>query len=220
MSRSRHSASISRPGRCAGAPATKIDRFDGRVYRRALRVGNRTIALSVTQSGSVDIPHLAVKVSDGCADQHAQAIARDALDRLLGLSIDLSGFAVLAACDPVVDLLARELRGVKPPRFPTVFEALINAVACQQLSLAVGIHLLNRLTANHGRPVLGDPTGVEGNRVQHDQGTHDHRQLEGDRRRHLNLELLHDLDDQAAVALLTSRRGVGRWTAEYVLLRT
>ena len=161
MSRSSHSASISRPGRCAGAPTTKIDRFDGRVYRRALRVGNRTIALSVTQSGSVDIPHLAVKVSDGCADQHAQAIARDALDRLLGLSIDLSGFAVLAACDPVVDLLARELRGVKPPRFPTVFEALINAVACQQLSLAVGIHLLNRLTANHGRPVPGDPGRVD-----------------------------------------------------------
>ena len=162
----------------------EIDRFDGGVYRRALRVGDRTIALSVIQSGSVDIPHLAVKVSDGCADQQADAIARDALDRLLGLSIDLSGFAVLAACDPVVSLLARELRGVKPPRFPTVFEALINAVACQQLSLAVGIHLLNRLTVNHGRPVPGDPTGVEGNRVQHDQGTHDHRQLEGDRRRH------------------------------------
>jgi DNA-3-methyladenine glycosylase II len=113
----------------------EIDRFDGRAYRRALRVGNRTIALSVTQSGSVDIPIWRSRSPTDAQTNTPSAIARDALDRLLGLSIDLSGFAALAACDPVLDLLARELRGVKPPRFPTLFEAFINAVACQQLSL-------------------------------------------------------------------------------------
>ena len=51
------------------------------------------------------------------------------------------------------------MRGLKPPRFPTVFEALVNGVACQQLSLAVGIHLLNRLAADRGRAVSDDPDG-------------------------------------------------------------
>jgi hypothetical protein len=32
--------------------------------------------------------------------------------------------------------------------FPAVFEGLVNAVACQQLSLTVGIELLNRLQSN------------------------------------------------------------------------
>ena len=39
---------------------------------------------------------------------------------------------------------------MRPPRFPTVFEALVNAIACQQLSLTVGIHLLNRLARHYG----------------------------------------------------------------------
>ena len=51
------------------------------------------------------------------------------------------------------------MRGLRPPRFPTVFEALVNGVACQQLSLAVGIHLLNRLTADRGRPLCDDLHG-------------------------------------------------------------
>ena len=51
------------------------------------------------------------------------------------------------------------MRGLKPPRFPTVFEALVNGVACQQLSLAVGMHLLNRLAADRGRAVSGSPDG-------------------------------------------------------------
>ena len=36
---------------------------------------------------------------------------------------------------------------MKPPRFPTVFEAVVNAFACQQLSLEVALELLNRLAA-------------------------------------------------------------------------
>ena len=46
--------------------------------------------------------------------------------------------------------LADRFRGMKPPRFPTMFEAVINAFACQQLSLEVGLELLNRLAAIAG----------------------------------------------------------------------
>ena len=45
--------------------------------------------------------------------------------------------------------------GVRPPQFPTVFEGLVNAVACQQFSLEVGIELLNRLTDAYGIAVPG-----------------------------------------------------------------
>jgi DNA-3-methyladenine glycosylase II len=37
--------------------------------------------------------------------------------------------------------------------------------------------------------------------------------------RALDLEALAELDDHAAVERLTSLRGIGRWTAEYVVLR-
>ena len=64
---------------------------------------------------------------------------RGTLDRLVGLSIDLAPFAAMAAPDPLLGPLAARMRGLKPPRFLTVFEALVNGIACQQLSLAVGI---------------------------------------------------------------------------------
>ena len=56
----------------------------------------------------------------------------------------------MAAGDERLRPLADRFRGMKPPRFPTMFEAVINAFACQQLSLEVGLELLNRLAAIAG----------------------------------------------------------------------
>jgi DNA-3-methyladenine glycosylase II len=175
-------------------------------------------------------------LAGGRIDQPAEALARSALGGLLGLSVDLSPFAAMAAPDPLLGPLAARLRGLKPPRFPTVFEALVNGVACQQLSLAVGIHLLNRLAADRGRAT---PAGPEGPRAFPDP--EDLASVEpDDLKRHgfsftkartisetaqavvagdLDLEALQGLEDGAAIERLTSLRGVGRWTAEYVLLR-
>jgi DNA-3-methyladenine glycosylase II len=194
------------------------------------------VALSVTQVAGPDAPRLSIVLAGGRIDQPAEALARSALDRLLGLSVDLLPFAAMAAPDPLLGPLAARLRGLKPPRFPTVFEALVNGVACQQLSLAMGIHLLNRLAADRGRATSASP---EGPRAFPDP--EDLAALEpDDLKRHgfssakartiietaravvagdLDLEALQGLEDGLAIEHLTSLRGVGRWTAEYVLLR-
>jgi 3-methyladenine DNA glycosylase/8-oxoguanine DNA glycosylase len=78
-----------------------------------------------------------------------------ALTRLLGPDIDLGRFYRLAEADPLLRPLADRFRGLKPPRFPSLFECLVNAFACQQLSLTVGIRLLNRLAETHG-PTPGE----------------------------------------------------------------
>lgn len=213
-----------------------IDRWDGRAYRRALMLGDEAVALTVTQCGPRDAPRLAVTLSGGLVDEHAETAARATLDKLLGLTVDLSPFAAIAAESPWLDGLAGRLRGLKPPRFPTAFEALVNGIACQQLSLVVGIHLLNRLTAARGRPVPNDPDGLRAFPEPTDLASTAPSELkgmgfslakartivetataivDGD----LDLESLERLDDRAAIERLTSLRGIGRWTAEYVMLR-
>jgi len=213
-----------------------IDRWDGHAYRRALTLGGEAVGLSVTQSGTRDAPRLAVTLSGVLIDQRAETIACAGLDRLLGLTVDLSPFETLAADDLLIAQLALRLRGLKPPRFPTVFEALVNGIACQQLSLVVGIHLLNRLTVAHGRPVLGDPDGLRAFPEPTDLAAAAPSELKlmgfsMSKARtivetaaaivddELDLESLEGLDDDAAVERLTSLRGIGRWTAEYVMLR-
>jgi len=51
-----------------------------------------------------------------------------ALKRLLGLRVDLTEFERFAAHDDRLGPLGRRFRGIKPPRFPTVFECLVNAI--------------------------------------------------------------------------------------------
>ena len=86
--------------------------------------------------------------------------ARAALTRVLGLDVDVWPFVAMASEDPLLRGLVERLRRLRPPRFPSVFEPPLNAIACQQLSLEVGIHLLNRLTSGWGRSSAGEPGGL------------------------------------------------------------
>lgn len=177
-----------------------------------------------------------VTLEGGAIDRGTEAQARSALERLLGLRVDLSGFATMAAADPSLDGLATRMRGLRPPRFPTVFEGLVNGVACQQLSLDVGVHLLNRLTAAHGQAVGGEPDRLHAFPGPSELAAVDPAEVkrlgfslakartivtsaraivDGA----LNLEVLEDAEDAEVIERLTAIHGVGRWTAEYVMLR-
>jgi DNA-3-methyladenine glycosylase II len=217
-------------------PHNAIDRWRASSYGRVVCVEGGPVALSVTQEGLTDTPRLTILLAGRPIDPSAELLVLNALDRLLGLSVDLSGFATMAAKDGLLAPLARRMRGLKPPRFPTVFEALVNGVACQQLSIEVGIHLLNRLTGEHGRPVSDDPGGpcafpepvdlapLEPDALKrHGFSMAKARTIIGTARAivagELDLEGVEQLDDPAALDRLTGLRGIGRWTAEYVLLR-
>jgi DNA-3-methyladenine glycosylase II len=213
-----------------------VDRWGAATYERVVSLDGGPVALSVTQVAGPDAPRLSALLAGGPIDRAAEALARSALNRLFGLTVDLSPFAAMAAPDPLLGPLAARMRGLKPPRFPTVFEALVNGVACQQLSLAVGIQLLNRLAAAHGKAM---PDGPDGRRAFPDP--EELASLEPDDLKphgfsstkartiieiaqavvadRLDLEGLQRLEDGAAIERLISLRGVGRWTAEYVLLR-
>ena len=125
---------------------------------------------------------------------------------------------------------------MKPPRFASVFEGLINAIACQQLTLTVGIRLLNRLARACGtgfdgggvvahafpRPedlVNVSPATLRALGFSRQKGRAILELARSVAEGTLDLELLSALPDEAAVARLRELRGVGRWTAEYVLLR-
>jgi DNA-3-methyladenine glycosylase II len=214
----------------------EVDRWDrSGAYGRVLPINGRPLLLTVTQDDGPIAPRLSVVVTGRAVHARDGAVARRALHRLLGLGIDLSAFAEMADADPIIGPLAQRMRGLRPPRFPTVFEALVNGVACQQLSLTAGIHLLNRLTASHGRPAPGDPAlrafpapaalaalEPEALRRHGFSATKARTIIETARAiasGEVDLEALHQLDDVAAVERLTRLRGIGRWTAEYVLLR-
>lgn len=212
-----------------------VDVWDGRVYRRAIVVGDRAVEVAATQTASSMRPDVEVTVSGASVPQATADAAKRALDRMLGLGVQLGGFYRIARRDARLGALAARFRGLKPPRFPSVFEAVVNGIACQQLSLAAGLTLLNRLTQRCGLPASGGsalhafPRASDLAKLRPDDlrrlgfSTNKARALlelaEGVASGALDLEALADLDDDEAIDRLVALRGIGRWTAEYVLLR-
>ena len=130
-----------------------LDRWNGRTYCRALLIGGVPVELAATDDGSAARPRLRVVVSGHRLPEDAQRLAGAALDRMLGLSCALEEFYKATAGDAVLGPIVHRFRGLKPTVYPTVFEALVNAIACQQMTLTFGIRLLNRLSEACGRPI-------------------------------------------------------------------
>lgn len=217
-------------------PDNAIDRWDGHTYRRVLPLPAGPVEVVVSQVGPAETPRLQVSVEGPPPDPSAKSAVASTLSRLLGLHVDLTAFYRFAAHQGQLGKLARRFQGMKPPRFATVFEGVINAIACQQMSLTLGIRLLNDLAAHYGPAMqLGDdmvhafprPDDLAGLRPEQFRQLGFSRQkgramielsrsiIEG----HLDLNELADVPDDEAVERLCGLRGVGRWTAEYVLLR-
>jgi DNA-3-methyladenine glycosylase II len=217
-------------------PENKMDRWDGKTYRRALVLNGKPAEVAVTQRGSPEAPRLQASVIGVEFGSETKSKVTQALNWMLGLQVDLKGFYRSAAKDARLAILARRFRGLKPPRFPSLLEALINGIACQQFTLASGIQLLNHLAEDFGPSLTG--TGIRAHAFPSSQdlaavkpqllrGLGLNRQkvraiielsraiAQGD----LDMESLTSLDDEAAVERLSELHGVGRWTAEYVLLR-
>jgi DNA-3-methyladenine glycosylase II len=217
-------------------PHNAIDRWDGDAYRRTLVVSGGVVDVEVRQAGPADAPQLLVSVVTGLPERQARVEVTAALRRMLGLDVDLRDFHRRAEGDLHLRPLARRFRGLKPPRFPSMFECLANAIACQQLTLTVGIGLLNRLAERHGSAAAGigdtsphafpDPVNLATVDPQALRGlgfsTAKARalvELAAGAMVGLDLERLSAVDDDEASATLQRLRGIGRWSAEYALLR-
>lgn len=218
-------------------PDNAIDLWDGRFYRRVLVLDGVPVHVSVRQTRPPDKPQL--DVTAVCERAHSSRLKDDLtamLERTLGLQVDLRGFYEMAGDDPKIGALVRRFTGCKPPRFPTVFEALVNAIACQQLTVLVGIMLLNRLARTHGMAfgrrseavfAFPGPEELSKARPQSLGALGFSRQKSGALIRlarecaedDSHLEALATLDDRRAIARLLDLHGIGRWSAEYTMLR-
>jgi DNA-3-methyladenine glycosylase II len=196
------------------------------------------VAIAVRQTRSGERPEIEVRIS-AARPQAVKAEVAAIVTRMLGLDRDLSDFYRLARGDAHLRELADHLRGMKPVRYATVFEAFANAVACQLVSLSAGMHVLNRLTEAFG--IVGEvnnaaasmrsfppaaaiahsnPDALRALGLSRQKGEYliGLAQLAIDPKDR-DFASIGQLDDDDAIARLSKIRGVGRWTAEYVMLR-
>ncbi len=215
------------------------DRWDSGngTYSRLIIHDGRPIDVSVSQTGPIDTPLLRVSVtvdveSTEITDDAIRGAVEPVLHGLLGTDVDLSKFHRMASIDATLSPLATKLTGLKPPRYSTLFEALTNAITCQQITLTAGLRILGRLANTCGARMEDSvsfplPENVAQLSAQDliDLGYSRQKAramvelsalaVQGE----LEHSIINGLNDDEAVERLRQLYGVGRWSAEYALLR-
>ena len=207
-----------------------LDRWDGTWLVRTLRVDGRPIAYACRLEGTVDAPVMRVTV-DRVA--YREAIADAVRSAFLPLT---SEFDALCRIDPVIARLNQSHRGFRPVMQSDLLGALVRCISAQQVNLKWASTVRSRLAESFGRKhrVAGhvvyslDPERLAGLTIA------DIRALQFTNRKaeyiinaaraiatgELSIETLSALSDDEVIARVTTVRGLGLWTAEWVLART
>lgn len=209
-----------------------VDRFRDGIYRRALWVNGRAIAVRVCQRAR----HLDVTVAGARLTADDMAALRGTVSRMLGVGQDLAGFYRLARRDPVLARTLPLLRGLHVAGYASLFEALVIAILSQQVTIRFANILKGRLVEAYGTRVRAWGEGLWAFPRPEDLAeakVADLRAMQlSTRKGEYVVDLARNfgrggweeaglaaLDDEAFVARVASLRGLGRWSAEWALVR-
>ncbi|CAN5761463.1 hypothetical protein BH18ACT15_BH18ACT15_12630 [soil metagenome] len=211
-----------------------IDRWDGATLVRMLPVGERCRPLAMTTVGDLDTPRFLVETPVALGETIDESALSSSVAAQFVTAHD--ALADLAAKDAVIDSLVRRHRGIGVLLQPHLLHALIRSISAQQVNLAWATVTRARLVELVGtRYPVGshaayaiDPDRLAGTSV----GALRALQFTTAKAEYiitvaraivdgvLDIPTLAQAEDAEVIARLTSLRGIGRWSAEWFLVRS
>jgi DNA-3-methyladenine glycosylase II len=134
-------------------PTSRVDLWEGDRYHRVLRVGETPVLVELRNKGSIENPDVRFSVLSGELPSASMAMLKQTLRKVLGLDVNPEPFQRLAGKVPALRPTVLALRGLRPPRFPDLFEAFARVIPFQQLSLEAGVAIVGRLVERLGEPL-------------------------------------------------------------------
>lgn len=215
-------------------PTNAVDLFtpEGQ-YVRALSRSPEPVIVRVTQIRHKETLSVIIE-----GDTGKEAETLGLVRRILGTDQDLTDFDKSAARVPWLAPLVQRMRGVKPPRYPSLWEACVNSIVFQQLSLRAATAIMRRLIVALGHSVETDclpvplyvfptaesvqnagddllrATGLSASKIATLR-----RVAEALVSGALDTTILEACTSQDAAAILCRIKGIGPWTAAVILLR-
>jgi DNA-3-methyladenine glycosylase II len=218
-------------------PNEIVDLVAGDEYRRLLVHQDRPLLLRARPGDNGESAvHLTVHGIDAPPTPADLDVATHALRRVLSLDHSPQPFYDHVRDEPVLGPLTTSLWGLRPLSSPTIFEMLVMAILGQQISLIAAGAIKARMVRSLGTSAMVDGHTYYAHPTPEALATASHTDLVAlafSRRKAeyvrdlalsvasgaLDLEALRGLPHAALVEHLIAIRGIGRWTAEYVLLR-
>ncbi len=128
---------------------SRIDRWVDNRYLRVVNANGRDVLIAIENRGTIDAPDLRCAVEPGLPREVCATVEHTAR-RLLGLDRDPQPLLRAAREVSEFDSIALALRGMRPPRFASLFEAFARVIPFQQLSLDAGVSIVSRLVERFG----------------------------------------------------------------------
>jgi DNA-3-methyladenine glycosylase II len=216
----------------------QIRKYENGKFWQVFRVNNKLILIIVKALGTVDKPKLSIELKSNEKISFSDKQETEEIIRaLFGLKLDLKPFYEHVEDDKIMASLAEKLRGLKGPSTPTVFEALIDSIVEQQISLDVANGIETRLVKAFGDTLSLDgqvyyafPTPPRlasvsaeqlrkcGLSLRKAEYVKEISKLIADEK--LDLEKLKNYEDAERIINELDRiRGIGVWTAELTMVR-
>jgi AraC family transcriptional regulator of adaptative response / DNA-3-methyladenine glycosylase II len=210
-------------------PASPCERVEGSTISKALAIGRDAAVLEISlepQAAWCRVHSPGKLEARGIEAVHATAL------RMLGLNVDVSAFETRAGRDPLMAVLLARRRGLRLALTPTGFDGLCWAIIGQQINVAFASSLRRELLEIAGTPIGGmraHPVAERVAQIGVDELTK--RRFSRSKAEYLigaaqavvagklRAETLSDGSAVAAERELTSVRGIGTWTARYMLMR-
>jgi DNA-3-methyladenine glycosylase II len=216
----------------------QIRNYEKGSFWQVIRVNGKLVLAIVESVGIVEKPKLNVELrSNHAITAEDKENAGAAVTNLFSLDLDLKPFYKKVKDDKIMGHLTHQLWGLKNPVTPTVFEALVDSIVEQQISLKVAHSLEHTLIKK-----FGDALNLEGEvyytyptpKRLASISTDEFRQCGLSFRKgeyikeasrlitegKLDLEKLKNYESsEQIIQELDEVRGVGVWTAELTMLR-
>lgn len=212
-----------------------IDRWDGKHYMRLLLIEEQPIKVTLKQKNNLNKPKIFVNTNKRISKKIQRRLSL-LLEMMFSLNRNMYDFYQAIEHDPHLKPLVIQFMGVKPPRFPSMFEAMVNAISCQQISLDAGLQIQNRLVQHAGASIQAQnnifyafptPKNIASCSILELKklGYSKHKSealIQLASAIVAEKILFDDLENKStseAIRFLCQFKGIGRWSAEYVLLR-
>jgi DNA-3-methyladenine glycosylase II len=218
----------------------RVQRYEDGVFSQTVRLSGALALIRVSSQGTVDHPRLLVhfEPEDASTEEDREESRSDVeivVARLFNLNLDLLPFYEAVKSDRIMMQITRRLWGLHSPSTATVFEALVDSIIEQQISLKAAWSMQRRLIEAfggalnlQGRTYFAFPApetlaaasieqlracGLSGRKAEYVQGV---AKLVGEG---LDLESFQSRSEEKLIEELSRIRGVGVWTAEMTMIR-
>jgi DNA-3-methyladenine glycosylase II len=135
----------------------EIRRFESGRFWQVIRIGDKLALASVESVGTVEKPRLNVTLETTCelTDEDKKNAAKT-ITTLFNLDFDVTEFYDDTTKDKTLSALARKLCGLRSPTTQFAFEALVDSIVEQQISLKVANTFERRIIKKWGNALTLD----------------------------------------------------------------